>query len=227
MFNNRGHDQVAKIYTSKGARLSGGSSHEKFTDSVDDIDGAIAFVKQNGGKRVFLVGHSTGCQKSAYWARKRGKGIEGIILLAPISDYAATVMLDGRDKIARAMRYAKALIKKGRRHELLPERIWSPSLLADAQRFVSLYSGTGPEEIFTYWEPKRRTSPLSKVKLPILVVLAEKDQYADRTAENLYEWFLEHIYEGEVHIVPGADHGFKGEEHEVAKLIRSWASSSS
>lgn len=227
MFNNRGHDQVSKVRTVTGKRIRGGSAHEKFTDCVDDIDGAIAYAKKAGAKQIFLVGHSTGCQKAAYWASRRKIGVRGIVLLAPISDYAATVMIDGQKTIDRAMKVARSLVRAKRSHELLPESVWSHALLADAQRFISLYSGAGPEEQFPYWQSHRRAVGLSRVKIPMLAVLAQNDEYADRPAEELYGWFLERIYEGEVHIVPKADHGFRGEEQKVAQLIRSWSSLSS
>jgi pimeloyl-ACP methyl ester carboxylesterase len=222
-FNNRGHDQVAKISTVKGTRIRGGSAHEKFVDCLDDIDGAITCAKRNGAKKIFLVGHSTGCQKSVYWASKRKKGVSGIVLLAPISDYAATVMLDGKAKIQKAMKIAKAFIKKGNKHQLLPESVWSHSLLADAQRFVSLYSGKGPEEIFTYWTPQSRALVLEKVRVPILAVLAESDEYADRPASQMQEWFLKHIYEGEVTVLSGATHSFRSNEKDVARLISAFS----
>lgn len=223
-FNNRGHDQVATVSTTSGKRIRGGSAHEKFTDSVDDIEGAIRMVRKNGAQRVFLVGHSTGCQKSVYWGMKKGKGVKGIILLAPISDYAATVMLDGKPAIKRAMSVARRLIRAKRQHELLPENVWSQSLLADAQRFVSLYGGSGPEEIFTYWDPERRPKALQNLRLPVLALLAERDEYADRPAAEMAGWFLKHIYEGEVDIVPATGHAFKGAEAHVARAINRWAS---
>lgn len=223
LFNNRGHDQVAKISTAKGTRIRGGSAHERFVDCVDDIDGAIRCAKRNGAKKIFLVGHSTGCQKSVYWASKGGRGVSGIILLAPISDYAATVMLDGKEKIQKAMKVAKILIQKGRKHELLPEDVWSHALLADAQRFVSLYSGRGPEEVFTYWAPKTRPLALRKVRIPILALLAEHDEYADRPASEMERWFLEHIHEGETAIIPATGHSFRGAEKNVARLIHAFS----
>src|SRR3989344_5183299 len=143
MFNNRGHDKISPLVVAGTKWRKAGSAHEKFTDCVDDIEGAIKFAKKAGAKSIYLAGHSTGCQKSTYWANKKGKGVKGIILLAPISDYAATVMLDSKEKIARALGVARRLVARGKKHELLPENVWGWSLLADAQRFISLYSGKG------------------------------------------------------------------------------------
>lgn len=219
VFNNRGSSKVSKTSTVSGKSLRSGSAHEVFEECVDDIEGALAFAKQFQVP-VHLAGHSTGCQKSIYWAAKKGKGVEGIILLAPISDYAATVMIDGKKKIDSAMKYAQKRIQAGRPHDLLPESVWGADLLADAQRFVSLYSGASSEEIFPYWNPSVTPRALKKVKIPIFAVLAEKDEFADRPAEEIGAWFQDHLYNGEVAIVPEVTHSFSGAERDVYKLIR-------
>src|SRR3989344_5803342 len=50
MFNNRGHDKVASVRTTRGKYLKSGSAHERFTDCIDDIDGAIRFAKKTGAR---------------------------------------------------------------------------------------------------------------------------------------------------------------------------------
>lgn len=221
-FSNRGHDKVSVV--SRGAsRIYGGSAHEVFTDCADDLEGAIAFAKKAGAKNIFLAGHSTGCQKSIFWAAKKGKGVKGIILLAPISDYAAEMHISGKKKIAKGMRIAKQLFKAGKPHELVPTGTIEWSLIADAQRFVSLYSGESAEEIFPYWAPARVPKTLRTVKLPMLVFLAEKDQYADRPAMQMAEWFMKHVrnWRGIV-VVKDVDHSFTGGEEVIVRHTRSF-----
>lgn len=216
MFNNRGHDTVASA--SRGAkRLKAGAAHERFTDCLDDIDGAVAFAKRTGAGELYLCGHSTGAQKSALYASKR-RGIKGIVLLAPISDYASAAHTHGTAAVAKAVSYARNLVKRGKADALIPEEIW-PHGLYDAQRFVSLYSGSSPEEVFPYWDPARRARVLRSIKTPTLVVLAENDEYADRSASDMAEWFLDTIYEGEVSIVSDAPHSFSGAEKKTADVI--------
>ena len=221
VFNNRGHDKVATISTASKRRIRGGAAHEIFTDCADDIQGAINYAKKAGAKSVYLAGHSTGCQKSVYWGAKKGKGVKGIILLAPMSDYAAEIKISGKAKMSRAFARARKLTASGRKSELLPEGVWEGSLLADAQRFVSLYSGEGAEEIFTYWEPKRRPKTLQSVRIPILTLIAERDEYGDRPAHQVAEWFKAHSKKSDVvKIVPNVKHSFKGGERAVASAIR-------
>ena len=89
-FNNRGYGVVNQVKKVKGVKtefILAGSAHELFTDCVDDIEGALRFVRAQKVRQLYLVAHSTGCQKSVYFAsRGNTKNLKGIMLLAPISD---------------------------------------------------------------------------------------------------------------------------------------------
>src|SRR3989344_7591994 len=107
VFNNRGHDKVASGSSGRNKRVRHGAAHEVFTDCADDIQGAVNFARKLKVKNVFLAGHSTGCQKSAYWGSKKGKGVKGIILLAPMSDYASEKKSQGIRTLKRAEKVAR------------------------------------------------------------------------------------------------------------------------
>ena len=235
VFNNRGHDKVASVRKTNGAYVRAGAVHEVFTDCVDDIQGAINFAKKQGAKDVYLAGHSTGCQKAVYWASKKGRGVRGVIILGPMSDYSAELMAQGKKAIQNAALHARAYMKKGKKHLMLPEDIWRWPWIADAQRFLSLYSGTGAEEIFTYWDSSKNPRTLKSVRLPILVMIAEKEEFSHIPAKQIAAWFEKHLYAGEVVIVPKVGHSFSsrggsasggnGGEKKVAAHIRSFIGS--
>lgn len=213
VFNNRGHDKVASVFTTKGKRIKAGSAHEKFIDCLDDISGAIHFAKKSGAKSMYLAGHSTGSQKSAYWAAKRGRGVKGIVLLGPMSDSSTGSMFYTKKQLQRALVVARKYVRTGKKHILLPEGF-------DAQRFLSLYSGEGPEEIFPYWDEKKNPRTLKEIRLPTLVVLAEKDEFGTRPAKELARWFERHLKKGKTVIIPRVPHSFHGGEKKVAREIR-------
>lgn len=224
MFNNRGHDKLSMASYKSGLhakrKLAGGGA-EVFEECVDDIEGALALAKSSGAKNIYLVGHSTGCQKSVYWASKRGSGVKGIILLAPISDYSATVKKYGKAKVARVAAYARSLTKKGKGGELIPLSIW-PEEVDTAQRFLSLYTPDSVEEIFTYSHSKDPRT-LKKVRIPMLVLLAEHDEFGDRPAKEIAAWFRQQLdAKHRVEVVANADHGFRAAESRVASAIRRW-----
>lgn len=223
-FNNRGHDVISTVRRgrNKEAEVAGGA-HERFTDCADDIQGAINFAKREGVKTIFLAGHSTGCQKSIYWAhRKNSKGVKGIILLAPISDWASDVKHFGMRKVTQAVKVARSLVVRGHKDSLLPEGIWPQ--IYDAQRFLNLHALDSVEEIFSYGQPKKNPRILESVHIPILVLWAKNDEYASHPIKHVSDWLLSHLRNGQVVVVPRAGHGFRGAEREVARTIRRWIS---
>jgi len=226
-FSNRGHDKIAslhKLVKNKKGYVSkiAGEAHEVFTDCVDDIAGVVNFVRQRGVKETYLVGHSTGCQKSVYYVSKKpDRIVKRLILLAPVSDYAEAVMSDKNNKLAKATKVARALVKSGKKHELLPSNVCDD--IVDAQRFLSLYTPNSIEEIFSYAQPKKNPATLKKIKLPVLAVLGENDEYGDRPAKDIVSWFEKHVNSKSKAIVfPGVMHNFTGGEKRLAKVVSKW-----
>lgn len=223
-FDNRGFHQVASVKRKKRKTTSyvlAGSAHEVFTDCVDDIQGAINAAKRLGAQRIFLIGHSTGAQKVVYWAaKKKDARVRGLVLFGPLSDYAGIVKTFGTRKLARAVARARALVRAKRPHELMPEHLreW---FACDAQRFLSLYTPDSREEVFTYAQKGKAPRALRSVRLPILVFLAGADEYGDRPAREIGQWFGKHLKKGDrVCIVPHVGHSFKGGEKAVTREIR-------
>ena len=219
LFNNRGNGILSKIKQidkkEKGGRKKHliGMAHEVFTDCVDDIDGAVEFVESLGNKNIFLMGHSTGCQKSIYYLSKRkNRNIKGAILLAPMSDFADTFAFTDRKIYNRAVSFAEKLIKSGKEHDLLPKKIWP--YIIDAQRFLSLFTPDGVEEIFSY----------DSGKLPMLIVLAGEDEYRDREISEIANWFEEELKEkdAETITIKESPHNFHGFTSELSKKIKNW-----
>lgn len=227
-FNNRGFESVTSVKEKKGKETvyhTMGGTHEVFTECVDDIQGAINLVTKAGVKEIFLAGHSTGCQKSIYWASKTGgKGVQGIILFAPISDYSSETKADSRGRLKESTALARKLVKEGKAHELLP-RTASPIMLLDAQRFLSLYTQESDEEIFCYAHDKEPKAYQS-VRLPILTVFASSDEYADVPTSNMAEWFSVQSRSKRFAyaIIPKVKHSFRGGEAGITKAVKKWIS---
>lgn len=229
IFNNRGHDNISQLIRARGPRSSNvkfaGGGAEVFKESIDDIQGAIEFARRVGAKEIYLAGYSTGAQKSVYWASRTsgGRAVNGLILLGPMSDYSTVEKDHTRRQVARAFELAKTLVAKRKPDYLLPQSIWSPP--TTARRFISLYSGTSAEEIFTYWNRKLIPKRLRSVVTPVLIVLAEHDEFADRSAAEIGAWFDENISSRHhVTIIPKVGHDFRGAERLVARKIRRFMS---
>lgn len=224
-FNNRGSSTVNRTRKINPKKKGGieyvlsGGAHEIFSDCVDDIQGAINFARKQGAKNIFLAGHSTGAQKSAYFASRKGAEVSGIILLAPMSDYAGAVKTDAK-AVKMGTKAARMLIAAGKENAIVPG--W----WMDAKRFLSLYSGESEEEVFPYAFTNRVPKTYQAVKVPLLVLLPGQDEYRDRPIRLIANWFAKEQRSEmfDIRVVPGADHSFSGREAVVAKIIREWIS---
>lgn len=222
LFNNRGHGYVMPLrHASKKARILGGTAHEVFAESRDDIAGAVAFARSRGARSVVLVGHSTGCQKAVFYlAGRPDPAVKAAVLLAPLSDYA------GIRKEMTPARYRKALaavrtLARKDPHALVPPPL-SPTPI-DAQRWLSLYTPESLEEVFPYASGRTPTA-LRKTHAPILALLSSIDKYADRPPEEIARWFT-HARPArpiQTFVVTSPDHSFTGTARIVADLIEAF-----
>lgn len=227
-FSNRGSGTINYFKRTKGKKkdyIKAGVAHEKFSDCIDDLDGVLSEARKAKPDNIFLVGHSTGCQKIIYYLAKKPRArVKGAILLAPISDYSGRFLSLGESGYKKALSKAKSLFNSGRPHELLPEKIWPETM--DAQRFLSLYTEDSQEEIFTYASSKKAKT-LLKVKKPVLSLLAENDEFADRPAKELASWFESNLIskKSEVRIIRNTGHSFSDKEKGINRIIKNWYSS--
>jgi pimeloyl-ACP methyl ester carboxylesterase len=228
-FGNRGHDSVAGLRRITRSAKKGyvyeqaGMAHEVFTACADDIQGAINLLLSRGARRIYLVGHSTGCQKIAWYLSRRAaqRRIAGAVLLCPISDYA-DARHENEPKRRKAEAVAQKLSRRKKPHELLPANVWRGPI--DAQRFLSLYTPDSKEEIFTYAQPAKIPGTLRKVKTPLLVIFAGDDEYRDRDTSEMADWFRRNLRSrrAEIETIPGALHSFNGQESQVTDSVRRW-----
>lgn len=225
-FNNRGHDKVGKVYKKQpsGEYRSEyiGEAFEVFEDCIDDIQGAVNYLIRKNVKNIILVGHSTGCQKSIYYlATINNSKVSAAVLLCPVSDYAYSFKYEDQDKLNKALSHANLLLKQNKPMELMPATIW-PDIIS-AQRLVSLNSEQSNEEIFSYINPTKEPVSLSKVDIPLLAVIAENDQYLDRPANQVEEWFSSLKKDNiKTVVAKGLSHGLHESGSSVSEIIDNW-----
>ena len=229
VFNNRGHGLINKFRKINPRRPNDfqvevmGEVHEVFEDCIDDIDGAINTALEKGYKKIVLVGHSTGCNKISYYLSKKSPdAVLGGILLAPMSDYADARNNFTAEVLHKATVEAEKLVSLGKPHELFSLELW-PDLI-DAQRFLSLYTPESKEEIFSYALQSKKPVVLKKISKPLLVALAEEDEFADRPMREILNWFKETLVgkAAEIIMIKKSIHSFKGHESKLRKIILDW-----
>jgi pimeloyl-ACP methyl ester carboxylesterase len=203
-FNNRGAER--------------GTEDEIFSACLADLDAALAFARRRGHRKIVFVGHSTGCQKIAFWqARRRHPGVAGLVLLAPADDYAVTRQ-DFGARFEKKVAWARRQIAQGRPGAPVAGRYERFT----AARFLSLADPRRAEaNVFRYAGP---LTQFRRVKCPVLAVFGDQEEFAaippadmlailrDKTRSRRFEDWL----------IPGADHGFHGLESELAEAVCRW-----
>ena len=204
-FNNRGAER--------------GTEDEKFRACLADLDAAEAYARRRGHRKLVLVGHSTGCQKIAYWqARRQRSAVAGLVLLAPADDYAVNRRDLGR-RFESKVAWARKMVAAGRGDATIAglyERF-------AAERFLSLADARAVEaNVFRY---AGALTQFRRVKCPVLAVFGEREEFAVLPPAEMLAILRRRTKSRDFDdwLIPGADHGFHGCEAELALAVCQWA----
>jgi dipeptidyl aminopeptidase/acylaminoacyl peptidase len=175
---------------------SGGKFEEVTTsEAVDDVLGAIKFLKESGYKKIGLMGSSFGGMASIL-AASRVDDLYVLALKSPVSDYSSLFQDHQNEQEVKKIKekgftYITDIEGKKRRLNI--------SFFIDAQK-ADAYEAA------------------KKIKIPALIVHGDKDdsvpvEQSQRTASLMENCRLE--------VIEGADHGYSNEAHykEMLDLI--------
>ncbi|HRT05914.1 MAG TPA: alpha/beta fold hydrolase [Kiritimatiellia bacterium] len=203
-FNNRGAER--------------GTEDENFSACLADLDAALAFARRRGHRKIVFVGHSTGCQKIAFWqARRRHPGVAGLVLLAPADDYAVTRQ-DFGARFEAKVAWARRQVAQGRPGAPVVGRYERFT----AARFLSLADPRRAEaNVFRYAGP---LTQFRRVKCPVLAVFGENEEFAAIPPADMLAILRRKTQSRRFAdwLIPGADHGFHGMETELAEAVCRW-----
>ena len=204
-FNNRGAER--------------GTENENFRTCLSDLDAAAEFARRHGHRKMIFVGHSTGCQKIAYWqAQRRHPAVAGLVLLAPADDYAATRRDLGK-RFEKKVAWARKKMAAGQGDAPvtgLYERF-------TAERFLSLADVKRVEaNVFRY---AGALTQFRRVTCPVLAVFGENEEFAAIPPAEMLAILRRKTNSRDFDdwLIPGADHGFHGCEAELALTVCQWA----
>ncbi len=219
--NTRGHDPVALVdlqpSRGKGFILAG-TDYERFEDCVLDIRAAMAAMHKYGFRRFVLSGHSTGCQKVAYYQhRKKDAGVVAVLLFAPADDYNIH-----RKELGRRFGAIVALCRrmvKGRRGKMTASGI--PSSFC-ARRFLSVADLACPEaRLFNYDGSMKE---FASIRVPIFAAFGSEERHALKPVATYLDILRVKSGSRAFHsgVVGGAGHSFEGHEGQAAGAALDW-----
>jgi len=230
-FNNRGAHYVKTLYLGKGKdmkRKRYGMAYEKIKECVADIEGAIAFLKDRGYEKFYLIGSSTGANKICVYDHYRPKNpIDKYILLSGGDDTGGYYDALGKTKFYKLLAIAKQKIGEKKGNDIIPELL--PDIFAYAG-FYDIANPDGDYNVFPFFEVinkvKLSSKPLFRyfrsLKKPSIVIYGEKDEFAWGDVPGVVDILKSYQPKLDYRIIKNADHGFNGFESELAEKIVSW-----
>ncbi len=231
-FNNRGAHMIKSLHVKKNGkdvRKLFGTAHEKIKECVQDIDGAITFLKGKGFEEFYLIGASTGANKiCVYDHYKPNNSVSKYILLAGGDDTGSYFEALGPKKFAKVLTEAKNKARGKESNDIIKDLI--PQFLFSYKGFYDIANPNGDYNTFPFYEAlykkKLSTKPLFRffknLRKPTLVMYGELDQYTYGKLDKIIELLKSQRPDFTYHIIKGADHGFHDHDQELAKIIVDW-----
>lgn len=214
--NTRGHDGISTLVTGKGPRRQG-AAFEIVDDCRHDLGGWVAWLKDNVGPRVALLGHSLGAVKSLY-AVAQGLTVEAVIALSPPRlSYSWFCKSTKAEEFLSSYRHAEALVAQGEPATLIEVKV-PLSMHITAAGYCEKY---GPDERYNY------LNFLHAVRVPALVLFGAKevlDNVAFQSAPEEVARWRDKRPNLTVDVVPGGDHFYTGVRADAWQRIETWLS---
>lgn len=223
-FNNRGCEltkDLYKIVDGKRTIVRIGNDFERFDACVSDIKSAIDFVSKRGFSEIHLTGHSLGAPKVAYYiCSTQDSRLKSLIFISP----ADMVGLAKDADEEKNTKLAKALVAENKGGELLPDLIWDEFYLS-ANTYLDLSSKESNAAIFNLYDPNDTLQKLSTITQPVLAIMGDKDAALTVPVSELMERLgkaLKNSKEFKAYIPQGANHGYIGNEQDLADALKNW-----
>lgn len=232
LFNNRGAHYVKRLNIVKKGRSTRkrfGMAYEKIKDCIQDIDGAISFLRKRGFRTFYLIGESTGANKiCVYHYYKPRNKVKKYVLLGGGDDTGIYYDMLGRAGFLRLLATAKRKIKQRKGGEIIKELL--PVVIFSYQGFYDIANPDGDYNVFPFLEvikdlklsKKRLFRHFASITKPTLALYGGKDKYAWGSVPRVVRMLKELKPEFEYGIITGADHSFTKHQRELSAAVSRW-----
>lgn len=203
-----------------------GFGTSRLEDDSIDIEKLVEHLRVERGKqRIYLLGHSTGCQDILYSIKcqrfkEHNTAINGIILQGGVSDrdYLSICFPERYEALTN---WARTVKSDGENFDtLFPTLI--DNVAFTARRIFSLYDPNGEEDYFSRdLTVTRRKEKLDCLDIATFVVFSGEDEYVPGTNSQVYEQILlsyrSAVPEAQIFktlVIREADHGISNLHHQ-------------
>lgn len=239
-YNNRGAHESKRLRLADDTlpeeerSYQGGTHYEKIADCVHDIDGAAQFLKDEGYKELYLLGHSTGANKiCAYHVRATHNPFSKYVLAGAGDDAGLFFSELGAKRFWAALSYAAKNLKT-EPLKLMPK--YSGMYPFSVQSAWDILNPDGDYNTFPFYEASTERlgkKPLfaeyEQIDRPTLVIFGAEDEYTYTAggAGTALDLMMRHtsnamLKQIDFALIPEADHSFHDCETEFANKVADW-----
>ena len=215
--HNRGYDYINCMFDGNGKVLYSGASFEIFEDSKKDIQVWVNKIKSLGYKKIILLGHSLGCNKTLYYLTENQDNIDGVIF-ASIPDMVGITKLEEKN-FGKLYNESMDIIKSGK-NELLSELVCGTDYMS-AKTFIDQTTEDSPIDNFPIERNPIVFGQLSKIKIPVLSFCGT-NEYPTYLKQELIKEKAINCRDYTFKIIEDTNHFYKNKEDEVSKMIKEW-----
>jgi len=228
--HNRGYNHINDIRTREkknGGYITRriGVAYERFKECIYDIDLWISQAKKLGYKKIILMGHSLGCNKTLYYySIKKPKNVVGIILASPPDMVGLGEIPKYEPHHNQLLKEAENNVKNNKPREIIGRQVWEWYGLS-SQTFLDLFSRNGPADNLPIYHNPKDFPQLSNISIPIMVFIGEKDDVIIKTLKEDLELLKSKAKSCKnftTAIIKNAVHTYDDEEEAVSSLISKW-----
>lgn len=216
--HNRGYSHMNDIYTTDGELKRFGATFEIFEDSLYDVDLWIKKAKELGYKKIILLGHSLGCNKSIYYLYKKGNVVDGLVLASPPDMVGLTKLEEENYKYL--VKEATDNIANGNPRKLLNELLDDYSYTS-SENFLSFYvEGNNIDNLPIERNPDV-FEQLKEISVPVLAFSGSNEINTYSKIDILKDKFI-NSNDVTVGFIEDSGHTYINKELEVINLILEW-----
>lgn len=219
--NTRGAGVIASFNTDvAGTYKDYGASRELINDCLLDIEAWLNFLVGRGFSFIVLSGHSLGTLKVVhYQSTKQDPRVKGLILMGAV-DYAHLAEETAGADFDKYLAEAKRMIDLSKGEELAPKQ-WHFLTLMTYRAFYDWFNHQSPARIFEYSKPDFTYPQLHSLRVPVLVLQREKDQYLKDPQASL-DLISKHTKDCTPVLIKGADHWYNSGLEQLRRTLRDW-----
>lgn len=223
--HNRGYNHINDITTKNGKTIRVGAMYERFTDCVFDIEAWVNKVNEFGYKKIILLGHSLGCNKTIhYFSSSKPQNIVGVILASPPDMVGLFEKTEYQPNHKELLAEAKQNVNDGNPRKLVSGMVWDWYNLS-SQTYIDLSQANGAVDNLPVRNSSNEFSELASINVPILGIMGEFDDIAINTLSEDLDLIASKATgtpSFTKKFIKGANHTYENEEQQFSDAVLEW-----